>query len=183
MPGAFSTVSFSPAMSRSTANPFAPSSTKRTTGARPFPQPGPTEPAPVTIATLSLSLEPIEALRVVDEERPTLGLARRHVGDEVDEIAVVRDLLQVRVRPVGAPHRAVAGFLDQLAGKRRGIFPRRALPRDALGAAHLDPHVLVLQQREERSEIDVLDPFAGVEATHVVDHHRDRRSCEHGAEL
>src|SRR3954451_5486081 len=97
--------------SRSTQKTFAPSSAKRTTVARPLPQPGPTEPAPATIATLSLSREPIETLRVVDEQCAALRVARRHVGDEVDEVAVVGAFLQVRMRPVGAPHGAVTGFL------------------------------------------------------------------------
>src|SRR5436190_10069152 len=103
MPGALSTVSFRSAASRSTAKTLAPSSTKRIPVERPFPQPGPTEPAPVTIATLSLSREPIEALRIVDEEGAALGFGRCHVGDEIDEIAVVGHYLQVRMGPVGAP--------------------------------------------------------------------------------
>ena len=50
---AFCTVSRRLAASRSTAKTFAPSSAKRTAVARPLPQPGPTEPAPVMIATRS----------------------------------------------------------------------------------------------------------------------------------
>jgi hypothetical protein len=46
-------VSESLAPSRSTANTFAPSSAKRTAVARPLPQPGATDPAPLTIATRS----------------------------------------------------------------------------------------------------------------------------------
>src|SRR5260221_971493 len=166
MPGALSTVSFKPAASRSTANTLAPSSTNRTTVARPLPQPGPTEPAPVTMATLSLSRKPIEALRVVDEKGTALGFGRRHVGDEVDEIAVVRHFLEVRMRPVGAPDGTLAGFLHELARERCGILPWCALARDALGAAHLDPRVLVLEECEERSEIGMVDAFAGVDAAH-----------------
>src|SRR5437868_7728902 len=64
MPGALSTVSFSASALRSTAKTRAPSSTKRAVVARPLPQPGPTQPAPVTIAILSLSREPIAAARV-----------------------------------------------------------------------------------------------------------------------
>ncbi|MNT50288.1 hypothetical protein D3C72_1872020 [compost metagenome] len=40
----------------STANTFAPSCAKRTATARPLPQPGPTQPAPVTMATFPSSL-------------------------------------------------------------------------------------------------------------------------------
>src|SRR5438067_13115381 len=64
MPGALSTVSFSASALRSTAKTRAPSSTKRAVVARPLPQPGPTQPAPVTIAILSLSCEPIAAARI-----------------------------------------------------------------------------------------------------------------------
>ena len=40
------------ALSTTTANTWAPSSASRTVMARPLPQPGPTHPAPVTMATL-----------------------------------------------------------------------------------------------------------------------------------
>src|SRR5215475_13591016 len=54
-PAAFtrSMVSFTLSRLRSTAKIFAPSSAKRTAVARPLPQPGPTQPAPVTIAIRS----------------------------------------------------------------------------------------------------------------------------------
>src|SRR5262245_41803024 len=87
-------VSTSRFASRSTANTFAPSCAKRTAVARPLPQPGPTEPAPLTSATLPLSLEPIEALRVVDQQRLLLRLGVREARDQVDEDAVVRDRLE-----------------------------------------------------------------------------------------
>src|SRR2546423_13948 len=76
--------------SRSTAKTRAPSSAKRTAVARPLPHPGPIEPAPVTIATRSLSLigmrslESIKTLRVVDEKLAPLRFARRDLGDEID---------------------------------------------------------------------------------------------------
>src|SRR5438045_8196455 len=94
----FSKVSRRRSASRSTAKTFAPSSAKRAAMARPLPQPGPTEPAPVTIATLPLSLEPIEADRVVDEERLALLLRRRDLGEVVDHHAVVRNFSQVGMR-------------------------------------------------------------------------------------
>src|SRR5204862_5607243 len=99
MPGALSTVSASAAASRSTAKTLAPSSTKRTVVARPLPQPGPIEPAPVTMATLSLSREPIEPLRIVDEQPLALRLGGGVVADQIDEIAVVRHKGEIRMRP------------------------------------------------------------------------------------
>src|SRR5256885_12860941 len=100
MPGALSTVSRSAFASRSTAKTLAPSSAKRTVVARPLPQPGPTDPAPLTIATLSLSREPIEALRIVDQEAPALRLGRGVFADQVDEVAVIGHYGEIRVRPV-----------------------------------------------------------------------------------
>src|SRR5438105_4565373 len=141
MPGAFCSVSSRLGASRSTANTFAPSSTNRTVVARPLPQPGPIEPAPVMSATLSLSREPIEALRVVDQHRLPLLLRRRNLGEKIDEIAVVGHFLEIGMRPVGAPDRAVAEIGDQLAREWHRILPRCPLPRDALGPAHLDPYV------------------------------------------
>src|SRR5947207_5264720 len=139
VPGAFCSVSSRLRASRSTANTFAPSSTNRTVVARPLPQPGPIEPAPVMSATLSLRREPIEALRVVDQHRLALLFGRRDFSEQVDEIAVVGHFAQVGMRPVGAPDGAVAEIGDQLARERHRVLPRRMLPRDALGAAHLDP--------------------------------------------
>src|SRR3954466_12869339 len=75
----------------STAKTRAPSSAKRVAIARPLPHPGPTEPAPVTIATLPLSLEPIEPRRVVDEQRPPLRLRGRDLREVVHHHAVVRN--------------------------------------------------------------------------------------------
>src|SRR6476469_6242967 len=113
MPGACSIVSRSAAASRSTANTFAPSSTKRAVVARPLPQPGPIEPAPVTIATLSLSRKAIEAPRIVDQQARALGLAPRHAGDEIGEIAVVRHFGEIGMRPVASPEHAIAELRDQ----------------------------------------------------------------------
>src|SRR5439155_14205144 len=94
------------AASRSTAKTFAPSSVKRTVVARPLPQPGPTEPAPVTIAILSLSREPIEPLRIGDQQALALNFTGCVFADQIGEIAVVRHHRKVRMRPVGAPERA-----------------------------------------------------------------------------
>src|SRR6185503_6460440 len=122
MPGARSMVSLSACSLRSTANTLAPSSTKRTVVARPLPQPGPTEPAPVTIATLPCSLEPIQARRVVHQQCLLLRGRGGAFLDQVDEVAVVGHEREVRVRPVGAPQRPIAALRHQLARERRGVL-------------------------------------------------------------
>src|SRR5262245_4900360 len=140
-----STVSRRRSASRSTAKIFAPSSAKRTAVARPLPQPGPTEPAPVTIATLPSRRrvttcsfpKTVEAERVVDEQRLALFLGRRDLREQVDEHAVVRDRGEVGVRPVAAPEAAVAEFRDERPREGPRIRPRRGFSRDALRAAHL----------------------------------------------
>src|SRR5688572_25375924 len=104
MPGALDTVSRRNCSLRSTANTFAPSSAKRTAVARPLPQPGPTEPAPATMATRFCNLfMKVKSGRVIHQQGAPLLLRRRDPGEVVDHHAVVGDLLQVRVRPVGAP--------------------------------------------------------------------------------
>src|SRR5512136_3433721 len=88
-----STVSRNRSASRSTAKIFAPSSAKRTAVARPLPQPGPTEPAPLMIATfpsrrrvIARSFpKPVEVPWVVDQKRLALLLRRRDLGEEIDE--------------------------------------------------------------------------------------------------
>src|SRR3954469_20322864 len=182
-PGALSTVSRSAAASRSTANTFAPSSTKRTVVARPLPQPGPTEPAPLTSATLSLRRKAIQALRIVDQQALALGLARRHVGDEIHEIAVVWHFGEIRMRPVAAPESAIAELGDEFPCEGRCVWPGRALARNALGAAHLHPEVLRPHQIEERAELGAVDAFGRIDAAHVVDDHRDRRALERRRQL
>src|SRR5437588_1240020 len=183
MLGALSSVSFSACASRSTANTLAPSSAKRTVVARPLPQPGPTDPAPVTMATLSLSREPIEPLRIVDEQPLALGLGGRVFADQVGEIAVVRHKGEIRMRPVGAPERAIAELGDGLAPERHGVAPGRAVARDALGAAHLDPDVLRLQEREQRLELCALRAARSIDAPHVIDDDRYGRALQCRREL
>ncbi len=79
---------------------------------------------------------------------------------------------------IGAPDAAVAEFLDQLARERHRVGVRRALPRGAVGPAHLDPHVAILHQRQQIAERLLLKAARGVDAAHVVDHHRHRRAPE-----
>src|SRR3954465_15168781 len=130
MPGAFATVSSMLRTSRSTANTCAPSSTKRMVVARPLPQPGPTEPAPAISATLPLSREPIEAPGIVDQHRLALLIGRRRFAERVGEIAVVGDFGEIGVRPVGAPHGAIAELGHQLALEGARVLPGCALARD-----------------------------------------------------
>src|SRR5438067_7514646 len=183
MPGALSKVSLSAAASRSTANTLAPSSTKRTVVARPLPQPGPTDPAPVTMATLSLSREPIKALWIVDEQPLALGLGGRVVTDQIGEIAVVGHKGEIGMRPVGAPECAIAELGDELAPERHGVAPGRAVARDALCAAQLDPDVLRLHQREQRLELWALHAARSIDAPHVVDDDRHGRALQGRREL
>src|SRR5438045_8044214 len=130
MPGASSTVSRSAFASRSTAKTFAPSSTKRTVVARPLPQPGPMQPAPVTIATLSLSRKAIEAPRIVDQQAPARGFGRRDLADEIDQIAVIGHHGEIGMRPVGALGREGKARLRpedtevRIRGARRQLQPR-----------------------------------------------------------
>src|SRR3954463_8290709 len=183
MPGALATVSSMLLASRSTAKTLAPSSTNRMVVARPLPQPGPTEPAPGMGATLPLSREAIEPPRVVDQHCFELPVGRCGFRKRVDEVAVVRHLGKVRMRPVGAPQRAIAELGNQLALERTRVPPRRTLLGDPLGPAHLDPDMLVLHEREERLELRTIEASRRVDATHVVDHHRHRRAGERRREL
>jgi len=87
------------------------------------------------------------------------------------------------MRPVAAPEHPVAELGDQLACERRRVAPRRALARDALGAAHLDKEVLRAHQIEQGAEIGAVEPFGRVDASHVVDHHWHGRALERPCEL
>src|SRR6185295_14189841 len=159
-PAAFtrSTVSVTLSRSRSTAKIFAPSSAKRTAMARPLPQPGPMQPAPVTIAIrfcrrplicrplrqLTRRRETIEALRIVDQHCLARGFAGRDLAETIDQNPVIgRRSLMIGVRPVGAPDAAVAELGHQPARKRHGIRVGRSLPGDAVGAADLHPDIVV----------------------------------------
>src|SRR5262245_17110983 len=58
----------------STAKTLAPSRANRAAVALPFPHPGPTEPAPVTIAILSFKRSPIDASPSIDMDCLALNL-------------------------------------------------------------------------------------------------------------
>src|SRR6185503_7656222 len=168
---------------RSTAKIFAPSSAKRAAIARPLPQPGPTEPAPVTMATLPLSLEPIEPCRVVDQQRLALFLGGSDFGEVVHHDAVVGNLFQVRMRPVGAPDRLRGELLDQLARERNGVLPRRRLARYSFAAADLHPDGWILQKRNETGKIGLVESLGCVDPADVVDHDRHRRALERRGQI
>src|SRR5438067_1466155 len=140
-------------------------------------------PAPLMMAILSLSREPIEAPRIVDEERVALRIAWRDLTQQIDEIAVVGHFLEIRMRPIGAPERTVAEIGDQLAREWDRVLPRRPLTRDALGAADFHPDVLLREQREQRAKVGMVDALGGVDAAHVIDDHRHGRALERGREL
>src|ERR1700732_4152059 len=63
---------------------------------------------------------------------------RREQRNQVDEIAVVRHHLDVRVRPIGAPDDPVDRRLDDLPGERHRVGKGRAGGGDPFAAAHLD---------------------------------------------
>src|SRR4249920_1006301 len=168
-----STVSVTLSRSRSTAKIFAPSSAKRTAMARPLPQPGPMQPAPVTIVMRSRKRPPmlcpsgqftrrsetIEALRIVGQHRLACGLAGRDLAENIDQNPVIgRRSLMIGMRPVGAPDAAVAEFGHQSARKWRGIGVGRSLPGHAVGAADFHPDIIVIEQREQRLEGRLLQP-------------------------
>src|SRR6185503_9146493 len=110
--------------------------------ARPLPQPGPMQPAPVTIAMrscrrpficrpsgqLTCRSETIEALRIIDQKRLPHGFAWRDLTDDIDQGPVVGDWpLMVGVRPVGTPDAAVAEFRHQPAREWHGVGVGRSL--------------------------------------------------------
>ena len=94
---------------------------------------------------------PVQAHRVVDSSLLLQRCGRRRdVRDEVDQQPVVGHVvLQVGVRPVGAPEHAVGEGLDDAPGERHHVAVGsplagqrlRAGDRQPLGAAHLAPHV------------------------------------------
>src|SRR5262249_27494645 len=141
-----SMVSFTLSRLRSTAKIFAPSSAKRTAVARPLPQPGPTQPAPVTIAIRScrrplmmwlqsdgVPAETVETLRIIYQQGLSPSLSWRDLGQEINQNTIVGNRpLMIRMRPIGAPDAAVAKFSNQLARELGRISIRRALPGDTV---------------------------------------------------
>jgi hypothetical protein len=128
---------------------------------------------------------PIEPRRIVDKQRLHQFSARGYKRQKVDQRAVVGHvLLDVGMRPVGAPQHAVGETLDQGPGEGDGIVEGRSGARDALRPADLHPEALVLHQVEQHAERFLLHALAGVHAPHVVDHHGQRefgkKRLQHG---
>ncbi len=110
----------------------------------------------------------------------------------VDEQAVVGHVvLQVRMRPVGAPQRPVGELLDDLACEGHHVPVGVALPaergrsRDGqpLGAGHLHPHVVRLHEPQEAREFGSARAAGDVRAAHVVDDQRYRQGGEEGFQV
>src|SRR6266481_4957198 len=84
------TVSFAESSFTSAQSTFAPSRANRTAAAFPFPQPGPTDPAPTTSATFSCK-RPTMAFS--DLHKPFLALALICRSPHTDLVEVVRVLM------------------------------------------------------------------------------------------
>src|SRR5262245_24492246 len=107
------TVSAMASPSRSTANTCAPSCANSTAAARPLPQPGPTQPAPVMMATLSARRPGMVSVRLDaggdDDVAPLVDLAPEIGGELVgagggEHRALARELL-LHVRALHRLHR------------------------------------------------------------------------------
>ena len=108
--------------------------------------------------------------------------------DEIDQKAVVGHVvLQVRMRPVRSPQRAVGEFFDQAAGEGDDVAigvlfavqRRRPRKRQPLGAGDLAPDVRVLaHEPEEERKFGAVDGLSDIGATHVVDDDRSRQDGE-----
>ena len=115
------------------------------------------------------------------------------MGDEVDQEPVVGHVvLEVGMRPVGAPQHPVRKFLDHLARERDDVAigvclavqRRRTGDRQALGTAHLAPDVLVIvHEFEEAREFRTVDRLRHVRPAHVVDNDGRRQLGEEIREL
>src|SRR5258708_31509067 len=153
-----SKVSAIAAASLSTANTLAPSSANSTAAARPLPQPGPTEPAPVITATLPSSLpamrssprSDVKPSRIVDQDAAAGRLVGHEFRQEIDQIAVVGHGTHIGGRPVRAPQHAVRCGGDEGARERHHVVVRpRGVRTDAVGAGNLDPGIRTFQQLEK----------------------------------
>ena len=186
--------------SRSTAKIFAPSSAKRTAVARPLPQPGPTQPAPVTIAMRSCRRpthaccplgqftrrsEPIEALRIVDQQRLAGCLrsarsrrgyrpARRRRGSVLDDSDAASRCPRRSGRRTPRP-----------ACARKARHRNRAAPGVSMRSAPLTFTQTFLSSRQSAAALEtwLVKPKRRVDAPHVVDHDRHRRAPERRRQL
>src|SRR5262249_21366924 len=98
-----------------------------------------------------LSRPPLIEMRgIIYHQSPPGGVGRRHLGDDVDQLAVVRGgSLVVGMRPVGAPDTAVGKLGDELACKGHGVGVKRAGAADPVAAADLHPELAVPHQLQQ----------------------------------
>ena len=110
--------------------------------------------------------------RIVDQHAPARRLARRDLGDRVDQLAVVGHVLvDVGMRPVGAPDDALGRVVGDVARERDRVAERRRLLRHPVGAAELDPDAAAVEQAAQRQERLAGRALAHVQPRDVVDHH------------
>src|SRR6218665_1777355 len=198
-PAATTRRSVSAMRSRSRSRPkmLAPSSAKRTAMARPLPQPGPTEPAPVTKAILPARrplegvevwligsvFEAVEILRIEHQQLLAPRRIGRNARKRIDEGPVVRHMAVVGVRPVRAPEAALGVALQQQArqGHALGISRGRSRTRvDTVDAAELHMEKRIRQQSMQGREVGVLCTQRGIDPAHVVNHHGHGAARQHG---
>src|SRR5215831_14493473 len=103
------------------------------------------------------------------------GFGRGNFHKDIDQNAVIWNRsLMVGVRPVGAPNAAITKFSYQLSRERHRIGIRWTFARDTVRAADLHPDVLVIEQREQRSKVGMIQTERSIDASHVIDDYRDR---------
>src|SRR5882762_3625064 len=138
-------------------------------------------PMPPMIFAMSKAVEP---RRIVHQDFMLQRRLRRHQCEQVDQVAVVRHVLaDVGMRPVGAPQDPVRRGFDQRAGERHRVGERRSFRRHALGAANLDPAVLVVHELEQGLEGLLFQSISRLYPSHVVDHHGNGQFHEQVLEL
>ena len=123
--------------------------------------------------------EGVQPPGVAHQQLPARRLVGGEGGDEVEQIAVVGHVRDVRVRPVGTPQHAVGSGLDQRPGERHHVVIRRTAGAEPLGAGELDPAAVVAEQHEERAERRLVEAAADRDAPHVVEDVRHREAGEH----
>src|SRR5271163_3933236 len=67
------------------------------------------------------ALEPEQLRRVMDQHEAARFFVGRDLSNEIDQFAVVRYRLVVRMRPIGAPDHALRRVRSKIARKRHGV--------------------------------------------------------------
>jgi hypothetical protein len=123
--------------------------------------------------------EPIEEMRIIDQESLTLRQRWRDLRETVDQHAIVRNgTTVIGMRPIGTPNDTVSELLHQLARKGHRVGIRRSLSCNAVNSAHFRPDVFILHEREQRSEWRLFNPECGINAAHMVYHDRSYRAFD-----